>query len=262
MKSRKPRREPCPIAVGAAEGLLQACGVRSPRDIRLERLAERRGAYVLSRPLFPYDARILFGLGAEALIFVDSDVIHTPRGRFLIAHELGHWVLHRGADLVATCRGEDPGPTLRFANERQANDYAVALTMPPFLARPHCDAERPRLADVRMFAEAFAVSLTAAGLRYTELTDAPCAWVMVEDGIVKWSAESATFPIHITRRFRLHSQARASSRESLDWHVAGGRPEIVHADAWSRDKDARGMDLFEHAMRAGERAALVWLTPA
>ena len=61
-----------------------------------------------------------------------------PRKRFTIAHELGHWVLHRKGQQALFCRKasvrEGDGPATTRAplpvTEQEANAFAAALLMP------------------------------------------------------------------------------------------------------------------------------------
>jgi hypothetical protein len=77
-----------------------------------------------------------------------------PRRRFTIAHELGHWCLHRNADAGVFCRASmiDPGPrdsrATRTPHEEEANAFAAALLMPERLLREQyvaCDRDFDRL---------------------------------------------------------------------------------------------------------------------
>ncbi|MFM8527696.1 MAG: ImmA/IrrE family metallo-endopeptidase [bacterium] len=63
-----------------------------------------------------------------------------PRKRFTIAHELGHWILHRTGQQALFCRHgsveESDRPELPPA-EVEANAFAAALLMPADLVRAH-----------------------------------------------------------------------------------------------------------------------------
>jgi hypothetical protein len=75
-----------------------------------------------------------------------------PRRRFTIAHELGHWCLHRAREAV-WCRAHavDPEPAARRAyppEESQANEFAAALLMPAHLIRRHADRGFEQLCEL------------------------------------------------------------------------------------------------------------------
>lgn len=76
------------------------------------------------------------------------------RRRFTVAHELGHWCLHRDAEHAVYCRAsvidaelETDGPLLP-APEEEANAFAAAVLMPAPLIREEyiaCDRDFNRL---------------------------------------------------------------------------------------------------------------------
>ncbi len=77
-----------------------------------------------------------------------------PRRRFTIAHELGHWRLHRHADDGVYCRAsaidadDDADRPPLPPREEEANTFAAALLMPADLLREQyvaCDRDFNRL---------------------------------------------------------------------------------------------------------------------
>jgi IrrE N-terminal-like domain len=61
-----------------------------------------------------------------------------PRRRFTIAHELGHWQLHRHGGENVYCRSaviDAPDPEGPPEPEEQANEFAAAVLMPAGLIR-------------------------------------------------------------------------------------------------------------------------------
>jgi IrrE N-terminal-like domain len=76
----------------------------------------------------------------------------SPRRRFTISHELGHWCLH-GASGAVWCRSQtvDPSngePRQAYPpEESEANEFAAALMMPAHLVRLHYERLRRRDLD-------------------------------------------------------------------------------------------------------------------
>jgi IrrE N-terminal-like domain len=77
-----------------------------------------------------------------------------PRRRFTIAHELGHWCLHLGAEHAVYCRASVIDSELRGERdslplpEEEANAFAAAVLMPAALIREQyaaCDRDFDRL---------------------------------------------------------------------------------------------------------------------
>ena len=93
------------------------------------------------------------------------------RRRFTVGHELGHWVMHRGAGQQSLfCRhgsiddGDEPAqrPPER---EEEANAFAAALTMPAHLIRKHYERLSHEDDCHARMCELFAASGAAMGRR-------------------------------------------------------------------------------------------------
>src|SRR5437868_6131388 len=103
------------------DALLANLGIRQPRDIDVEVIAQYCGATVVYEPLTACEARVL-GLGNRAIITVNSNSIEARR-RFSAAHELAHWVRDRGK-LAAACSATTIRSSWGTDREARANDYA------------------------------------------------------------------------------------------------------------------------------------------
>lgn len=89
-----------------------------------------------------------------------------PRRRFTIAHELGHWTLHRHAERSVFCRsgaiGAEPQERPPLApHEQEANVFAAALLMPARLVQEQYARGDP----FPRLCETFAASGAAMGRR-------------------------------------------------------------------------------------------------
>lgn len=109
-----------------------------PGDDSLEPLVERLGGrvYVGERPDGPSGGPSGLSLYRNGFEIRLPNLTTTERLRFTIAHELGHWVLHR-------TQGQETGP-LDCRNDRndqtrwEANWFAAALLMPEDHFRQSC----------------------------------------------------------------------------------------------------------------------------
>jgi hypothetical protein len=90
------------------------------------------------------------------------------RRRFTIAHELGHWQLHRQTDHTVFCRtatvepDDKPGPAAQPLPETEANAFAAEVLMPARLVRQHYAAYGD---DFFRLCNTFGVSGAAMGRR-------------------------------------------------------------------------------------------------
>jgi Zn-dependent peptidase ImmA (M78 family) len=126
-------------------------------------IAERNGVDVIFAD-FGRNAQVVAGFCdfAEAKLYVNKDDM-TTRQTFTIAHELGHWVLHRELFLLHP----EQYPVLpRFQSvarpepvEREANHFASNLLVPDRLLNPVKDS------PVSALARAFGVSRTMMEFR-------------------------------------------------------------------------------------------------
>jgi hypothetical protein len=121
--------------------------------------------------------------------------VDTPRGRFSLAHELGHFFLdeHREAlrDGAAPSGRAWCAPGAERVIEREADAFAAALLMP---ARAFLDAARSwagGLEAVLALGERFVVSVPASALRYAELEVRPCAVMLWTGKRLAWRRVSS-----------------------------------------------------------------------
>jgi Zn-dependent peptidase ImmA (M78 family) len=132
--------------------------------VNVERLASALGLRILQDFLGEYSGKIERDtLGFKITVnTTDSPV----RQRFTIAHEIGHYVLHR--DLIGDGISDDAMYRSRLGGfyETQANQYAAYILMPPGLFRQKF-REGAKTADA--LAGIFDVSSLAAEYRIKNL---------------------------------------------------------------------------------------------
>jgi hypothetical protein len=159
-------------ALRPAERMLVALGVEGPDQIDLEAIAWTSGAAVKYRPLDQCEAMIV-GTARRAIITVNSNALPT-RKRFSLAHEIGHWHLHRGRVLV--CGENDIGnPAHRALDpENQADQFACDRILPGYMLRPRiAQMKRLTLSGAREIAEEFKASVTATLLSMADADHFP-----------------------------------------------------------------------------------------
>jgi hypothetical protein len=111
----------------------------------------------------------------------------SARGRFTIAHELGHYFIDEHRNSLASGKVKPHGsfvdkPVADLQVEREANLFASFLLMPQGRFLQVLKGQKPGLAAIDRVAEEFDVSLTCAAIRFVSHEVFPCA-------IVKWSDE-------------------------------------------------------------------------
>ena len=135
-----------------------------PRDVR--KILKKIGVSIRIEPMEQQKSGYLRKLDSGWVIGVNS--LHHPRRQlFTMAHELGHYVLHRktvGSFEDATLfRADNYGD---WGVEREANLFAARFLMPEDEFR---DAVREFDGSVKKIAEFFGVSALAVKVRANEL---------------------------------------------------------------------------------------------
>ena len=120
------------------------------------------------------------------------------RRSFTIAHEFGHFILHR--ELVEEGDGYNGGiycdenSVLRRAGvgiEKEADAFAAGILMPLHDYRDQIPArERATLDQLGAMANRYGVSLTAAVLRWLEYTETRALMVVSNEGFANWAKPS------------------------------------------------------------------------
>lgn len=131
---------------------------------------------------------------AEWRIFVDPEA-GPERRRFTIAHELGHFVLHRARQGAFRCDKESVhfGLDKAAAIEREADEFASNILMPGDVVR---DAIANRRIDLKVqtdLAKTFEVSFEAPCIRFIKYTDQRAILLHWDNGFLtyEWRSKSA-----------------------------------------------------------------------
>lgn len=131
---------------------------------------------------------------AEWGIFYNGKV-SAERQRFTIAHELGHFILHRNQQHTFSCDKESVysgADTLR-AIEREADDFASNLLMPGDLLREWSSLRPIDLHLLSEIAQRFQVSFEALCIRFIKYTPHRAILVYWDNGFARyeWRSSSA-----------------------------------------------------------------------
>lgn len=181
------------MAEREAEWLWKLYGITRPEELILEDLAFARNVIVTEGVLDKMEARLL-RRGDKGLIRISKDIRYPGQKRFAIAHELGHWELHKKDSQFFACTSDDMVASYKTsAQEGEANIFATGLLMPsgPFIA--HTGKKDFSFETISELAEIFNTSLTATAIRYADLSNDYYAVVCSEVGKIRWWRGSDDF---------------------------------------------------------------------
>lgn len=127
-------------------------------------------------------------------IIYNDDMSSPGRIRFTIAHEFGHYLMHRNAHPEGFQCGVDQmlnWDSGYLALEREANEFAADFLMPLDDFRTHMPAsEAPNLDRLATAAERYGTSRIATLLRWLQYTERKTVLVVSRDGYVLWARSS------------------------------------------------------------------------
>ena len=132
------------------------------------------------------------GSGEWGIIY--NKAIRSPgRRNFTLAHELGHYLLHRQANpggLQCTNRNMADWDSARNRIEAEANTFASYLLMPLDDFRARIKGRAIDIDVMTELADRYAVSLTAAILKWMTITDKRAMIVVGKEGFIDWAWSS------------------------------------------------------------------------
>lgn len=176
---------------------------------------------------------------AEWGIFVNPKA-RAERRRFTVAHELGHFVLHRLAQPKFNCDKESvySGIATLKTIEREADDFASNLLMPGNMLRDRIDGKRIDIHLLGDLAKEFGVSLEAICIRLIKLTEQRAVLVYWDNGFLKYQ-----WPSSDARKTRVRLHQTGDPQEPLAGTLA--------ADA-EVDQEWSGVDMPASAWCSSE----------
>lgn len=251
-------------AIRTAQAITKEFYINDPSHIELELICVTRGVWPEQSSLQGCDARLLLDLRrSRGIATVSSQIPEPGRKRFALAHELGHFELHRRRKQAWACTGDDFLKWyLSNDAEPEANAFAAELLMPQEVFQKHCVGMKSGFRSVSELTEVFKTSLTSTAIRYTEIGNFPCALISSHDGKISWFRASHDF------RFRIRSVSSKLDPYSCagDYFFKGttlpDRPERVDAFCWLENSGPSDRTiLYEEAIampKYGTVLSLIW----
>ncbi|MCO6042702.1 ImmA/IrrE family metallo-endopeptidase [Aeoliella sp. ICT_H6.2] len=251
------------LSAAAAKKLWNLYGFESSKDLVLEDLAMALGVVVLEGHLKAADAWLI-RKGEKGIIRVSDAIPELGRRRFAVAHELGHWSLHKTLSQLLSCTSADMLARYKAsAPEIEANMFAAELLMPTHLFQPALGASQPTARFVNELAERFGTTRTSTAFRIADLTKDYFALVMSKDGKVAWWQASDALAEYVWIENggsvpRYSVAAKFFAGESLP-----DAPQKIDVGDWFSEN--RGLDaecFYEDVIpmpRYGKALSLLWL---
>ncbi|RJQ24660.1 ImmA/IrrE family metallo-endopeptidase [Candidatus Parcubacteria bacterium] len=192
-------RTPIVSPAKAAQEIIHKLNIKNPSEIRVDLIAEMRGATVVESTLTSSEGRLV-RRGEKGTITVPYNEVNIGRKRFSIGHELGHFELHAHLANFIACSKEDMADFSGYIKrEQEANLFSAELLMPTSLFEPRIIRKKPNMKLISAVADEFNTSKTATACRYMQVTREPCALIYCVDGKIRWSSKS-DFPFFLKKK--------------------------------------------------------------
>lgn len=257
-----PKANPVTSAA-AATRLWRRYGFGTIENLVLEDLAMALGIVVLDGDLKAADAWLVRKKDS-GIIRVSKSIPEPGRRRFAIAHELGHWQLHREISQLVSCTNADMVSSYKASSpELEANAFAAELIMPRHLFAPAMSESRPTAKFVNHLADLFGTTRTSVAYRIADLSTDYFAFVMSKDGVITWwqASEPLRELIWIDSGEEIPDDSVAAQvfrNESVS-----GIPEKIDVESWfSQNRGLRVSYIYEdiiHMPSYGQVLSLLWL---
>jgi len=183
-------------------------------------------------------------------IFYNDSIRSRGRRNFTLAHELGHYLLHRTAypdGLRCTSRNMGDWSTEVGQIEGEANTFASFLLMPLNDFREQISGQVIDLDLMEHLSDRYAVSLTAAILKWLTITEKRAMIVVGKEGFIDWAWSSGPL-IKSGVFYRARQEVvelPKNSLAALDADPGDARRGTTHmAGIWSQHEAVQEMTIF------------------
>lgn len=237
-----------------ATKVLEECGLADPTSFPLSDIILGRKAFYQERPLSGKEGEII-SINGKSVITVNSNIEFDAKKRYVAAHELGHYEMHRKRIPIISDSEYDLVNWFQASSlEAEANEFASEFLMPSNLFSKECSGKyfAPKVIDY--LAERFNVSKTATILKFIKSGNHPICVVYTANNKMKWWKKSPDFPYFL--KFKPDTAPPGGSVVSeiftmKSLYFGDDRKQSVEKDVWFEVNDRyQGNFMYEFCLYA------------
>lgn len=176
-----------------AKKVLDECGITDPTELPISEIILGRRAYYDEQPLQGKEGEIV-SVSGRSIITINSNIQFEPKKRFVAAHELGHYEMHKDLQAIFS---DDEASLLSWyqggQHEIEANEFASEFLMPSELFYKECERKKFGPNVIEHLSNRFQVSKTATSLKFAKRGNHPIFIVYCKDNKMKWWKKSDDF---------------------------------------------------------------------
>jgi len=181
-------------AIAAVERMYKECGISDPLQLPIEVIIMSKNIIIKEEEIEGAEGRILMKDNA-GIITINSAIELPAKKRFILAHELGHFVLHKDHKNGFSDNDETLNHSYQTnfqIEEIEANEFAAEFLMPTDLLYNECKGKVFNHKVIEHIADRFQVSKTAAILKFVKKNNGnhPVFVVCCQDNKMKWFKKS------------------------------------------------------------------------
>lgn len=216
-----------------AREVLQYCGINFAAETEIENILYSRGIdMILSKHIEGSEARISFKEN-KAIVTVNSKIRYPKKKNFVLAHELGHFELHR--KILKTIHIDNSDSLSSWFSggdhEIEANAFASELLMPEESFQSIYNDSIFSIKLINEISEHYQASITSVLLQYLNYGKFPICMIYSKDAKVIWSNASDDFILkYIPKGISVPTNSVAG--EFYYEQILYDQPEEIEAATW------------------------------
>jgi Zn-dependent peptidase ImmA (M78 family) len=243
-------------AVSAVKRIYNECGIYSPLELPIEIIINSKNIIIKEEEIDGADGRIIMK-GNSGIITVNSSIEFVPKKRFILAHELGHFELHR--NLLSGYSDDDETLNHYYqsnfnSHEVEANEFAAEFLMPTDLFYKECCGKVFNHSVIEHLANEFQVSKTAAILKFVQENNGnhPIFVVCCQNNKMKWFKKSKDWIYYSMFRKGLPpptgSVAYEVFQKGISYFGNESTQQIWKSDWFEPNLDEEDSEFFEYCL--------------
>jgi Zn-dependent peptidase ImmA (M78 family) len=220
-----------------AQEVLKPYNVKLPEHIDLFAIAGNLQVGIRETTLDGCDARLYINPSKKsAVATINAQIPEIGRKKFGLAHELGHFCLHKNISDEWKCTDID---FLKWQDskiyEPEANTFAAELIMPEIVFRPLCNGRRPNFGCISELSNAFGTTLTSTTIRFIDFASFPCCLLLSKDSKVRWFWKSQDFQFDVLSPDSQVNPYTCAGDFFCNAIVPSGKSEEIDPTYWIND---------------------------
>ena len=248
------RTESEPRALQTAQAVVRRYGLGAPSDIDLEAICWGEGLLATEGPIHAADAWLVVKAG-RGLARVRESIPYAGQKRFALAHELGHWLMHRQDDATFYDDSVTLASYQRDPRELEASQFASELLVPDDLLRQRHRSPVSRLEYGLEIASEFTVGPFVAMRKLLTLAGVNALLVVSDGNTTLYHKRSQRCTLYSPPAKRTVPQGPTREACKCPGKIVAAK---VDAHGWS-EKAHAGAPWFEQAFRPDEDSPVLTL---